>query len=94
MTLANRPAPVLTLLLVPIAVLDNVLKPLLMGRGLRTPTLVILIGVIGGTITYGLLGLFLGSVVLSVLYELMAAWVRRAPPAAQTPLALDPSIGA
>ena len=70
MALATGPALVLTLLLVPIMLLDNVLKPLLMGRGLRTPTLVILIGVIGGTITHGLIGLFLGPVVLSVLYEL------------------------
>ena len=94
MALATGPALMLTLLLVPIMILDNVLKPLLMGRGLRTPTLVILIGVIGGTITHGLIGLFLGPVVLSVLYELMVAWVRHAPPAAQTPLAPDPSVGA
>ena len=92
--LATGPALLLTVLLVPIMLLDNVLKPLLMGRGLRTPTLVILIGVIGGTITHGLLGLFLGPVVLSVLYDLLVAWVRRAPPAAQTPLAPDPSSGA
>ena len=94
MALATGPALVLTLLLVPIMLLDNVLKPLLMGRGLRTPTLVILIGVIGGTITHGLIGLFLGPVVLSVLYELMVAWVRQAPPAAQTPLAPEPPVGA
>ena len=72
--------------------LDNVLKPMLMGRGLRTPTLVILIGVIGGTITHGLIGLFLGPVVLSVLYELLVAWVNRA--RTQTPLAPEPAAGA
>ena len=88
-------ALVLTVVLLPIMVIDNVLKPLLMGRGLRTPTLVILIGVLGGTITHGLLGLFLGPVVLSVLYELLVAWVRRAPPPASTiPLAPEPSVGA
>ena len=76
---ATGPALLLTIVLVPIMVLDNFLKPLLMGRGLRTPTLVILIGVIGGTITHGLIGLFLGPVVLSVLYELVVAWVNRAP---------------
>ena len=58
------PALVLTLVLVPIMLLDNVLKPILMSRGLATPTLIILIGVIGGTITHGLIGLFLGPVVL------------------------------
>ncbi len=53
MSLATSPALILTLLLVPIMLLDNVLKPILMGRGLRTPTLVILIGLVGGTITHG-----------------------------------------
>jgi len=94
LTMPTTSALVLTLLLVPITLLDNVLKPMLMSRGLETPTLIILIGVIGGTITHGLIGLFLGPVVLSVLYDLLVAWVHRAPPAAQTPLAPDPSSGA
>ena len=72
-------ALVLTLLLVPITLLDNVLKPMLMSRGLTTPTLIILIGVIGGTITHGLIGLFLGPVVLAVLYDLVVAWVTLEP---------------
>jgi predicted PurR-regulated permease PerM len=67
-------AIVLTLLLVPVGLVDNVLKPILMARGLTTPMLVILTGVIGGTLTHGLVGLFLGPVVLSVFYELVVAW--------------------
>ncbi|NLS08166.1 AI-2E family transporter [Rhizobium sp. P32RR-XVIII] len=63
-----------TVVAVPIMVVDNVLKPILMARGLATPMLVILIGVIGGTLSYGLLGLFLGPIVLSVFYELLRAW--------------------
>ena len=47
-----------------------------MGRGLRTPTLVILIGVIGGTISYGITGLFLGPIILAVIWELLVAWTR------------------
>ncbi len=69
-------ALILTLLLVPVALIDNVLKPILMARGLTTPMLIILTGVIGGTLTHGLLGLFLGPVVLSVFYELVVAWTR------------------
>lgn len=72
---------VFTCLAVPITIIDNVLKPILMARGLSTPMPVILIGVIGGTLSHGLLGLFLGPVVLSVFYELMKAW---AWPAAST----------
>jgi len=67
---------VLTLLLVPVSLIDNLLKPILMARGLSTPMLVILTGVIGGTLGYGLVGLFLGPVVLSVFYELVVAWTR------------------
>jgi len=69
--------------------LDNVLKPLLLGRGSRVPTLVIVIGAIGGMIASGIIGLFVGAVVLAVGYELFVAWVRdreedEAPPAAAT----------
>jgi predicted PurR-regulated permease PerM len=69
-------ALLLTLTLVPIAVIDNVLKPILMARGLSTPMLVILLGVIGGTVTYGLIGLFLGPILLGIFYELLMAWMK------------------
>jgi predicted PurR-regulated permease PerM len=64
-----------TVVIVPIMLIDNVLKPILMSRGLTTPILVMLGGVIGGTLTYGLAGLFLGPIVLAVSYELIVAWV-------------------
>jgi predicted PurR-regulated permease PerM len=70
------PALILTLLLIVIPVIDNVLKPILMARGLSTPMLVILLGVIGGTVTYGLIGLFLGPILLGIFYELLIAWVK------------------
>jgi predicted PurR-regulated permease PerM len=64
---------------IPILLIDNVLKPFVMAKGLKTPMLVIFVGVIGGTISYGLIGLFLGPIVLAVFYELLIAWVG-APP--------------
>lgn len=70
------PALLLTVLLIPVAVIDNVLKPILMARGLPTPLLVILLGVIGGTVAYGLIGLFLGPILLGIFYELVSAWMR------------------
>jgi len=76
MTHATTFALVMTVLLVPVGLIDNVLKPILMARGLTTPMLVILTGVVGGTLTHGLVGLFLGPVVLSVFYELVVAWTR------------------
>jgi predicted PurR-regulated permease PerM len=59
-----------------VGLIDNVLKPILLGRGAAVPTLVIVIGAIGGMISSGIIGLFVGAVVLSVGYELFAAWVK------------------
>jgi predicted PurR-regulated permease PerM len=74
-TMAATPALLFTVYMVPVLLLDNVLRPMLMGRGLSVPMPVILVGVIGGTLAYGITGLFLGPIVLSVMWELTAAWV-------------------
>ena len=76
----TMPALFLTLYMIPAGLIDNLLKPLLMGKGLQTPVLVILAGVIGGTISYGLVGLFLGPVVLAVFYDLLRFWVAEEEP--------------
>jgi predicted PurR-regulated permease PerM len=65
-----------TVLLLPVSLADNVLKPLVMGRGLTTPALVIFIGVVGGTLAHGIVGLFIGPIILAVAWELLTAWVR------------------
>jgi predicted PurR-regulated permease PerM len=62
--------------MIPVNLLDNLLRPFVMGRGLDTPILIILIGVIGGTLAYGITGLFLGPIVLAVIWELLVAWIR------------------
>jgi len=54
---------------------DNVLKPLLLGRGVDVPMPVILIGALGGMVTKGVIGLFMGPVILAVGYELFWQWV-------------------
>ena len=69
------PALLFTAYMVPINLLDNLLRPIVMGRGLKTPILVILIGVIGGTLAYGITGLFLGPIVLAVIWELFVSWI-------------------
>jgi predicted PurR-regulated permease PerM len=58
---------------------DNVLKPLLLGRGLDVPMPVILIGAIGGMVTGGIIGLFIGPVALAVSYRLFWQWVDQQP---------------
>jgi predicted PurR-regulated permease PerM len=65
-----------TIYMIPVNLMDNILRPLVMGRGLTTPMLVILIGVIGGVLSYGVTGLFLGPIVLAVIWELLVAWIR------------------
>ncbi len=59
-----------------VSVSDNILKPVLMGRGLNLPMLVVLLGSIGGLLSYGILGLFLGPVILGVGYRLLVIWLR------------------
>jgi predicted PurR-regulated permease PerM len=66
----------ITIFLVLAGISDNVLKPLLMGRGLTTPMPVIFIGLIGGTLAHGIVGLFVGPIILAVAWELMTAWIR------------------
>ena len=54
---------------------DTFLKPMLLGRGLKTPMLVILLGAIGGAMTMGIVGLFIGAVVLALGYEILTLWM-------------------
>jgi len=54
---------------------DGVLKPLLMGRGVDVPMLVILIGAIGGMILMGMIGLFIGAVIFALAYQLFGLWM-------------------
>ena len=69
-----------TVYMVPVTIMDNFLKPIIMAKGLKTPTLVIFIGVIGGTLAHGLIGLFLGPIILAIFYELLIAWIQAGEP--------------
>jgi predicted PurR-regulated permease PerM len=62
--------------MIPVGLIDNVLRPFLMARGLTTPMPVIIVGVIGGTIAFGIVGLFFGPIVISVAWTVMVAWVQ------------------
>ena len=58
-----------------VALVDNVLKPLLLGRGVAVPIVVVFLGAIGGFVALGIIGLFVGAIVLSVGYKLFLAWI-------------------
>jgi len=62
---------------------DNVLKPLLLGRGVDVPMPVVLIGALGGMVTGGITGLFIGPVILAVGYQLFWQWVEDQTPASE-----------
>ncbi len=66
----------LTAYLAPVGLLNNVLGPIVMSHGLTTPMLVIFIGLLGGAVTHGVIGLFIGPIVLAVTWELIAAWMK------------------
>jgi predicted PurR-regulated permease PerM len=69
------PAVIFTIYCVLVGLSDNILKPVLMGKGLKTPIIIILIGTIGGMLLHGIIGLFLGAVVLAVMHRLYLYWV-------------------
>jgi predicted PurR-regulated permease PerM len=74
-TLSPFSAILLTVWLVLTLLSDNVLKPILLGRNAPAPMLVIFLGSIGGFITFGFIGLFLGAVILTLGYKLFETWI-------------------
>ena len=77
-----------------VTMIDNFLRPVLIRRGADLPLMLILVGVIGGLIAFGIIGLFVGPVILAVTYTLLKAWVQGDPqPAVSAPL-LPPSENA
>lgn len=86
-----------TVLLILSGTVDNVLKPLILGRGVDAPMPVILLGALGGMVAYGILGMFLGATLLALGYQIFMSWVATnpdsqpeenppQPPTLQTPL--------
>ena len=86
----NVEAILYTVLLLVAGMLDNVLKPLMLGRGVEAPMPVILIGALGGMAAAGILGMFVGAVLLALGYQIFMGWVdanpevRNGPPKKET----------
>jgi len=68
-------AVIFTIWCVIVGLMDNVLKPILLGRGVAVPIAVVFLGAIGGFAAIGIIGLFIGAIVLSVGYKLFLAWL-------------------
>jgi predicted PurR-regulated permease PerM len=72
-------AVLFALYMVPVSLVDNFLRPIVMAHGLKTPMPVILIGLLGGVWVHGLIGLFVGPVVLAIVWELVRIWIWQEP---------------
>lgn len=68
-------AILLTVWMIFVGIIDNILKPIMLGKGAPVPMLVVFIGAIGGFMSTGFIGLFTGAIILSVGYKLFNAWL-------------------
>jgi predicted PurR-regulated permease PerM len=75
-TADTTPAVLFTLYMGFVMVIDNVLKPLLLGRGVKVPMLIIFVGAIGGFLASGIIGLFVGAVILVLAHRLSIQWLK------------------
>jgi predicted PurR-regulated permease PerM len=74
-TYESVPAVAYTILLLVAGMADNVLKPLLLGRGVEAPMPIILLGALGGMATAGILGMFVGATLFALGYQIFMGWV-------------------
>jgi predicted PurR-regulated permease PerM len=70
---------------------DNVLKPLLLGRGVEAPMPVVLLGALGGMASGGILGMFVGATFLALGYQIFMTWVDANPDLEPGPVAIEPA---
>jgi predicted PurR-regulated permease PerM len=75
MQLPPLPATIFFVYALVVSFSDGILKPLFLGRGVEVPMLVILLGAIGGMIMSGIVGLFIGAIVLAIGYQILMAWM-------------------
>jgi predicted PurR-regulated permease PerM len=79
----TTPAVIFAIYCVIVSGSDGFLKPMFLGRGMSTPMLVILLGAIGGMILSGIIGLFVGAIILALGYELFMKWLNEGQEAAE-----------
>jgi predicted PurR-regulated permease PerM len=75
-SMSTTAATIFLIWMILISPLDNILKPIFLGRGAPVPMLVVFLGAIGGFISFGIIGLFLGAVLLSLGYQLFLLWLK------------------
>ncbi|MFV0541640.1 MAG: AI-2E family transporter [Aestuariibaculum sp.] len=68
-------AIIFTVYIIAASLVDNFLKPVFLSKGLKTPTVIIFLGAIGGVMLHGIIGLFVGTVVLALMHQFYTSWV-------------------
>lgn len=88
------PAIIYSVLLVIAGLADNILKPLMLGRGVDAPMPVILLGALGGMVSGGILGMFVGATLLALGYQIFMSWVEMGnePLPAAAPIVAEPIV--
>jgi predicted PurR-regulated permease PerM len=71
-------ATLLTVWMILVGVMDNILKPIMLGKGAPAPMLVVFLGAIGGFILSGFIGLFTGAIILTIGYKMLIVWLEPA----------------
>jgi predicted PurR-regulated permease PerM len=79
---------------VAVSMLDSLLRPVLIRRGVNLSMLLILAGVLGGMFAFGIVGLFVGPVILAVASTLLEAWMNEPPPVVVVDVAQDDRLTA
>lgn len=72
---SNMAATIFSVYIIIVSLLDNFLKPILLAKGLKTPMVLIILGAFGGVLLHGIIGLFIGTVLVAVLHQLYVAWI-------------------
>jgi predicted PurR-regulated permease PerM len=73
----TTPAIIFSVYMILVGLLDNFLKPILMGRGVSVPMIVVFVGSLGGMMLHGIIGLFVGAVVMAIGYQIYSLWLKR-----------------
>jgi len=85
-------ATILLIFTIVAATIDQFIRPVLIRRGADLPLLLILAGVIGGLVAFGMIGIFIGPAVLAVTYTLLNAWIDDDPEPELTPAAIEANV--
>lgn len=91
---ASRSATILLVISIVVVSLDNFLRPILIRKGANLPLLLVLCGVIGGLLAFGLVGIFLGPAILAATYTLLEAWMSAGDAVARPTSTLNPGLDA